>query len=83
MKIKTGNGTTKYGPGVTIDLDGNEIAIAIEAWLVAHSVHINGSRTITVNGKLCNAGKVYVDPSGFVITPNGEKINGGLLNNPY
>jgi len=75
MNINYGPGTTKHGPGVTIDLDGGELATAILAYLVAHGVHVDGPRTITVNGELCEAGKVYVDPSGLVIY-DGEKFSG-------
>lgn len=39
-------------------------------------VYINGPRTIRVNGELCNHGKVYVDPSGFVIDKKGNKWDG-------
>lgn len=76
MTITHGKGTTEYGPGVSIELDGNEVAIAISAYLVAHGVHYVGPRTITVNGALCKSGEVYVDPSGFVITPEGYKMSG-------
>ena len=75
MNVRYGEGKTKYGPGVSIDLDGDEIAVAISAWLVAHGISINGPRTITVNGDLCKDGKVYVDPSGFVIS-GGERFFG-------
>lgn len=75
MEIKYGSGTTKFGPGVSIELTGDEVAIAIDAWLVAHGVHVSGPRTIRVNGDLCKAGKVYVDPCGFVIA-NGEHFSG-------
>ena len=75
MNIRHGDGTTEYGPGVSIDLDGDEVATAIDAWLVAHRVHVNGPRTITVNGELIEVGRVYVDPSGFVIDA-GVKISG-------
>jgi len=75
MKIEHGKGTTEYGPGVSIHLDGDEVAAAISAWLVAHSVHVGGPRTITVNGGLCERGHIYVDPSGFVVA-NGEGISG-------
>jgi len=67
MKVKKGKGKTKYGPGVEIKLSGDEIATAIDAYLVAHNIRVNGPRTITVNGDLCKVGNVYVDPSGFVI----------------
>lgn len=63
-------------PGVVVDLDGDEVATAIDAYLVAHGVHVSGPRTITVNGELCRVGRVYVDPSGFVIA-DGKKIGGG------
>jgi hypothetical protein len=75
MEIKYGDGKTEYGPGVSIELTGNEVATAIDAWLVAHGVHVSGPRTITVNGELCQTGHIYVDPSGFVIA-DGEKFDG-------
>lgn len=67
MKIKQDKEPATFGPGVSIELKGDEIALAIEAWLVAKGVHVRGSRTITVNGELCESGLVYVDPSGFVV----------------
>ena len=76
MKISYGSGTTEYGPGVAIELTGDEVATAIMAWLVARRVHVDGPRTVTVNGELCEAGRVYVDPEGFVITPKGRKLSG-------
>jgi len=79
MKIQYGKGKTEYGKGVSVDLSGDEVATAIAAYLVAHSIHVSGPRTITVNGELCKKGNVYVDPSGFVITPNGEKMDGSKL----
>jgi len=75
MKIQHGAGKTEYGPGVSIELSGNEVANAIGAWLVAHNVYVSGPRTITVNGDLCKVGEVYVDPSGFVIA-KGKKVSG-------
>ncbi len=75
MKIKRGKGRTKYGPGVSIELSGDEVALAIDAYIVAHGAHVNGPRTVTVNGDLCEKGRVYVDPSGFVIT-NGDRYSG-------
>lgn len=76
MKIKQGNGTTQYGPGIEITLTGDEVARAIDAYLVAKGVTVRGSRTITVNGELCDSGRIYVDPSGFVIDRLGNKIDG-------
>jgi len=75
MKVKYGSGTTQYGPGVEINLTGAEVATAIAAYLVARNIHVRGPRTITVNGCLCDFGRVYVDPSGFVIR-KGERIDG-------
>lgn len=67
MIIKPGEGQTIYGPGTLIELTGTEVATAIDAWLVAHGVHISGPRTFTVNGAPCQSGIVYVDPSGRVV----------------
>lgn len=75
MKVKRGEGKTEFGPGVAIELTGDEVAIAIDAYLVSHRVYVNGPRTIMVNGALCETGRVYVDPSGFVIA-SGKKFSG-------
>jgi hypothetical protein len=75
MKVKFGKGTSQYGPGVQIDLTGDEVAHAIYTYLVAHDINIFGPRTITVNGELCKVGQVYVDPSGRVIA-NGIGYDG-------
>ena len=75
MKVDYGNGTTKYGPGVSIRMTGDEVAIAIEAYLVAHDVIVRGPRTITVNDDLCSYGHVYVDPAGFAIV-DGTRMSG-------
>ena len=75
MNVRHGDGTTEYGPGVTIELTGGEVALAIDAWLVAHNVHIRGARTITVNGDLCEAGKIYIDPGAFAVV-DGVKWSG-------
>ena len=77
MIVKHGKGNSEYGPGVDIILTGDEVATAISAYLVARNVVVSGPRTITVNGELCDDGRVYVDPSGFVIK-NGEKFNGSV-----
>lgn len=60
--------------GVFIHLSGDEVAVAISAYLVAHAIHVSGPRTIRVNGELCDSGSIYVDPSGFVITPEGQRL---------
>jgi hypothetical protein len=75
MIVRYGDGPTVFGPGVSIELTGDEVATAIDAWLVAHGVHVGGPRTVTVNGDLCNAGRVYVDPSGFVVA-DGIRLSG-------
>lgn len=75
MNVRFGSGTTEYGPGVAIELSGDEVALAIDAWLVAHDVHVRGARTITVNGDLCKCGLVYVDPGAFVMA-GGKRWNG-------
>jgi len=75
MDIKHGNGKTEFSPGVEINLSGDEVATAIDAYLVAHGIHVDGARTVAVNGELCKGGRVYVDPSGFVIS-DGIKTSG-------
>lgn len=75
MKVDFGEGTSEWGPGVAIELTGDEVAIAIDAWLVAQGVHVSGPRTVTVNGGLCKKGRVYVDPSGFV-NAEGRRFSG-------
>ncbi len=75
MDIRHGSGETQYGPGVSITLDGGELATAIDAYLVAHDVHVSGPRTTRVNGEWPRKATIYVDPSGFVIT-DGVKISG-------
>ena len=67
---------TASGDGIRIDLDGDEVARAIAAWIVGQGVHCGGPRTITVNRELIERGCIYVDPSGFVITPEGLRITG-------
>jgi hypothetical protein len=75
MEIKYGEGNTEYGPGVSIELTGDEVAVAICAYLAAHEVYYQGPRTVTVNGELCQSGRVYVDPSGFVVA-EGVRFDG-------
>jgi hypothetical protein len=74
-RVKIGNGKTEFGPGVEVKLTGDEVATAIDAFLVAHGIHVSGPRTIRVNGGLCAVGSIYVDPSGFVIS-SGKKYDG-------
>lgn len=70
-----GNGKTQYGPGVRINLTGCDVAVAIEAYLLAHGIYTQGPRTITVNGNMCESGSIYVDPSGLVMH-NGKRFSG-------
>lgn len=72
MEIKYGDGKSEFGPGVSVELTGDEVAVAIDAWLVANRVYISGPRTILVNECLCETGRVYVDPSGSVIAAGDE-----------
>lgn len=74
-KVKIGNGTTEFGPGVEVTLTGGEVATAVDAFLVAHGVHVSGPRTVRVNGEFCVVGSIYVDPCGFVIS-SGKKYSG-------
>ena len=59
--------------GTVIELSGDEIATAIDAYLVAHNVYVSGPRTISINCERIRAGRVYVDPSGYVIK-DGDKL---------
>jgi len=74
-KVKIGKGKTEFGPGVEVILTGDEVAVAIDAFLVAHGIYVSGPRTIRVNSELCESGSVYVDPSGFLIA-DGKKYSG-------
>ena len=67
MNVQFGKGKTEYGTGVQINLTGDEVATAIDAYLVAHGIIVDGARTIRVNGELCEEGEIYIDPSGRVI----------------
>lgn len=75
MRIHKGKGKTEFGPGVQIDLTGDEVAVAVYAYLVAQRVYVQGPRTVTINGELIKDGSVYVDPTGYVIR-KGQKISG-------
>jgi len=75
MQVRPGTGTTDYGAGVDVILTGDEVARAINDYLAKSGVIVTGQRTITVNGELCGHGRVYVDPSGYVIA-DGILANG-------
>lgn len=77
MEIKHGNLVLKEGRGVEISLSGDELATAIDAYLVAHGICVRGPRTVRVNGEMCESARVFVDPSGFVNdNTNSVKYNG-------
>jgi len=76
VKMMYGKGTSEHGPGVDIELSGDEVAVAIMAYLTAHGAHVRGPRTVTVNGHLCVSGRVYVDPSGFAINSDSRRFSG-------
>lgn len=78
-KVKRGDGRTEFGPGVEVLLTGDEVAIAIDAFLVAHGIHVRGPRTIHVNGELCETGSVYVDPSGSVTAARMRYLGTGKI----
>ncbi len=75
MEVKYGAGMTQFGSGVSIILTGDEVATAIDEYLVARGVHVIGPRTVIVNNALCRHGHVYVDPSGDVIA-DGIRYSG-------
>lgn len=75
MNIDFGKGTTEFGTGVEIKLTGDEVASAIDAYLVSHGFYVSGPRTIRVNDERLEDGYIYVDPSGFVVK-DGEKWSG-------
>jgi hypothetical protein len=77
MEVKYGKGPTQYGPGVDIELTGDEVATAIDAYLTAHRIYVSGPRTVITKEYDYGTGgaRVYVDPSGFVIA-DGKKISG-------
>jgi len=75
MNITYGAGKTTYGPGVQIDLPGDEVAMAIYTYLTAHRMRITGAAIIRVNDELIDRCSIYVDPSGSVMS-NGKKWTG-------
>lgn len=63
---------SRWGKSVSVEMTGSEVALAIMAYLVAHDIHISGPKTITVNGSLIENGRVFIDPSGFLVC-DGER----------
>lgn len=74
-EVGIGKGRTEFGTGVEVVLTGDEVATAIDAFLVAHGIYVSGPRTIRVNSELCEVGSIYVDPSGFVVS-GGKRHSG-------
>jgi hypothetical protein len=66
------------GPGVSIHLDGNEVASAIYLWLQMQGIDVQGPRTVKINNIICRevGAHVFVDPSGYVVDENGKCFNG-------
>jgi hypothetical protein len=56
-----------------IILDMDEIATAVDAYLVSHGIHVSGPRTIRMERPDDDTtnGVVIVDPSGKCIEPDG------------
>lgn len=74
MKVSISDKTGIYGPGVDVTIDGDELALAIETWLMAHDVRVYGARTIIIDEDF-NGARVYVDPSAYVIH-DGKRYSG-------
>ncbi len=91
MKIEQGKGVSAYGPGVDIHLSADEVATAIDAYIVAHGAHVVGPRTVLIkhlagdiveSGMAGITGRVHVDPSGKVfhdgiVTEGGSSMFAG------
>lgn len=67
---------------VIIALSDTEVALALDAYVVAHGLHVMGPRTLLVNGKIIERGQVIVDPTGAVNTPT-ERIEGSSFKDTY
>ena len=73
MKIQsTTNGN------VTIHLDGNEIATAIDAYLLSQKVYVSGPRTITANDTILSDVNAKVLVEGSVVS-DGVRIGQDCL----
>lgn len=79
IKIRHGDGTTEYGPGVLIEMSGNDVARAIDNWLYDQGVAVRGARTIRIGGELCKPATIYVDPSGYVSHGDCQWDGRGLI----
>jgi hypothetical protein len=75
MNIKYGNTQSKRGHSIIIELDGAEVAEAIDAWIIGRGVYVSGERAVTVNGEICHTGQIYIfSPASLAVTPIGEKM---------
>lgn len=79
MKIQHGEGETEFGPGVSIELTGDEVATAIDSYLLGQGVRVKGSRTVYVGALKV----VYVDPSGSMKTQDKMYIGSGETLYPF
>ena len=82
MRIEQKIGRTFFTPeitdggGIRIHLSADEVATAIDAYLVARGVTVSGARTIRVNSQLIESGAVFVDPDGKVFVNEIRGIRG-------
>lgn len=67
MEIKRGGGAYN-GPGILIELSGNELAAAVDRYIAQHGIQVKGARSVRVNGLNCACATVFVDPSGTVVS---------------
>jgi len=81
MEISLGNGKTKYGTGVQIDLTGEDLTNAIYQYLEKNDVYVDGAATIRVDGELCRdiTAGMYVDPSANVTHLNKRYLGSGKV----
>lgn len=75
MKLDYGKGKTEFGPGVLIQLTGNELCRAIDAFIKDKGLEVKGPRTVRIAGHAATGASVYVDPAGLVIH-KGKKYSG-------
>jgi hypothetical protein len=77
MKIAFGEYDSQFGSGVSVTLNGNELATAVMNYLEAEcGLGLSGPRTVKVNGELCDVARVFVDPLGSVTEASGKVWSG-------
>ncbi len=69
-----------YG-GTTIELDGNEVALAITTYIASLGIVMSGPRTVRINEEAEEFGhtpgsSIFVDPSGRVLA-DGDVLQPG------